>query len=189
MTSLVSLLLVFMLTIGPNTGNFLTNKTTSPALSDFDLNILEKRGPAQKKNFLQNRPFSNSENKQYIRLFSFLEAKTASSNVTFPDNTAYTRQYIVHEEGSLKFEKIRETQRNGTVVETLYDANNRVSKRNITPGNNVEGEVMGGVAGIILDARGRPIKLPEDDKTRIRQIMEWFKALKVYPQEIEKYVE
>jgi hypothetical protein len=56
-------------------------------------------------------------------------------------------------------------------------------------GNNVEGTVMGGVAGIILDARGRPINLPEDDKIRVKQIMDWFNALNVYPKEIEKYVE
>jgi uncharacterized protein (TIGR01319 family) len=39
----------------------------------------------------------------------------------------------------------------------------------------------GGVVGIILDGRGRPLNLPSDDKDRIKAIQSWNMALSVYP--------
>jgi uncharacterized protein (TIGR01319 family) len=37
-------------------------------------------------------------------------------------------------------------------------------------------EVEGGVVGLIIDARGRPLQLPADDTARIQKLQEWFKA-------------
>ncbi|MCX6374745.1 MAG: glutamate mutase L, partial [Armatimonadetes bacterium] len=37
-------------------------------------------------------------------------------------------------------------------------------------------EVEGGVVGLIVDVRGRPLNLPSDDETRIRKLREWFTA-------------
>jgi len=48
-------------------------------------------------------------------------------------------------------------------------------------GKTLDLTVEGGVAGIIIDARGRPIHFPEDDQKRIKQINEWFNALNAYP--------
>ncbi len=49
-------------------------------------------------------------------------------------------------------------------------------------------ELSGGVAGIVLDARGRPVKLPEDRDELIGKLIEWIKALDVYPVDVlEKY--
>jgi hypothetical protein len=45
------------------------------------------------------------------------------------------------------------------------------------PGRNLEVEVTGGVVGIILDARGRPLALPPDNKERISQLAIWMKEL------------
>jgi hypothetical protein len=45
------------------------------------------------------------------------------------------------------------------------------------PGRNLEVEVTGGVVGIILDARGRPLALPSDNKERIAQLAIWMKEL------------
>jgi len=45
------------------------------------------------------------------------------------------------------------------------------------PGRNLEVEVTGGVVGIILDARGRPLALPPDNKERIAQLTKWMKEL------------
>jgi uncharacterized protein (TIGR01319 family) len=42
--------------------------------------------------------------------------------------------------------------------------------------------VEGGVVGIILDARGRPLVLPDDDNERKQKLIEWFKALDAYPE-------
>ncbi|PJA29862.1 MAG: methylaspartate mutase [candidate division Zixibacteria bacterium CG_4_9_14_3_um_filter_46_8] len=47
-------------------------------------------------------------------------------------------------------------------------------------GNKVETEISGGVVGIILDGRGRPFQLPEDNSTRVSKLKEWMGALDVY---------
>jgi hypothetical protein len=44
--------------------------------------------------------------------------------------------------------------------------------------------VEGGVVGILIDARGRPIDLPEDDEARRKKLREWFGGLDAYPVEI-----
>ncbi|MCX7766563.1 MAG: hypothetical protein N2246_07660, partial [Candidatus Sumerlaeia bacterium] len=49
-------------------------------------------------------------------------------------------------------------------------------------GKETEGTLQGGVVGIILDARGRPLMLPADKTTRLRKLKEWFSALNLYPE-------
>ncbi|MCX6361171.1 MAG: glutamate mutase L [Armatimonadetes bacterium] len=39
--------------------------------------------------------------------------------------------------------------------------------------------VTGGLSGIIIDARGRPLTLPADDPTRLRKIKEWMAAMDI----------
>ena len=48
------------------------------------------------------------------------------------------------------------------------------------PGKTVESTVSGGVAGVMLDARGRPIYLPEDESTRKDLLLTWFRSLELY---------
>ncbi len=43
--------------------------------------------------------------------------------------------------------------------------------------------IQGGVAGVILDARGRPLSLPEDPRVRSKQLWQWYDALELYPSE------
>jgi len=50
-------------------------------------------------------------------------------------------------------------------------------------GDKVTTELSGGVTGIILDGRGRPFILPEDDKVRVEKLKEWMLALDIYPKE------
>lgn len=45
----------------------------------------------------------------------------------------------------------------------------------------MEGEVHGGVVGIIFDTRGRPFTLPKDNNERIELVKSWYKALDLYP--------
>ena len=45
----------------------------------------------------------------------------------------------------------------------------------------IEMEISGGVVGIIVDARGRPFKLPAETRKRIDKLSSWLKALQVYP--------
>jgi hypothetical protein len=50
------------------------------------------------------------------------------------------------------------------------------------PGREVESDVTGGVVGLIVDARGRPLELPEDDEERMDAIRRWERALDAYPE-------
>lgn len=50
-------------------------------------------------------------------------------------------------------------------------------------GKKVEKELKGGVVGIILDGRGRPLEIPQDTKKRIELLCEWFLACDVYPKD------
>ncbi len=51
------------------------------------------------------------------------------------------------------------------------------------PGKPLKTKVYGGVVGVIIDGRGRPLNLPEDDKERRRKLLDWFEALDAYPRE------
>jgi len=48
------------------------------------------------------------------------------------------------------------------------------------PGKELEATVSGGVAGVMLDARGRPIYLPEEEDKRKELLLKWFKAMDLY---------
>jgi len=51
------------------------------------------------------------------------------------------------------------------------------------PGKPKESIVIGGIAGVLLDARGRPLTLPEDDSARRNLLNKWFTSLSLYPGE------
>lgn len=51
------------------------------------------------------------------------------------------------------------------------------------PGQEHRARVRGGVVGLILDGRGRPIALPEDAVTRRRDLERWNRALGLYGEE------
>ena len=51
------------------------------------------------------------------------------------------------------------------------------------PGHTVECKVIGGVAGVLLDARGRPLYLPDDEGARKGLLLKWFTALNLYPED------
>ncbi len=48
-------------------------------------------------------------------------------------------------------------------------------------GKRVVQEVYGGLVGIVVDARGRPLELPQNDARRVEKLTQWFEALNVYP--------
>ena len=47
------------------------------------------------------------------------------------------------------------------------------------PGRGAVAEVEGGLLGIIIDARGRPLQLPAKNAERQHQIQQWLKALDI----------
>jgi hypothetical protein len=49
------------------------------------------------------------------------------------------------------------------------------------PGKRHECEIRGGTVGIILDARGRPLALPEEKIQRQAMMQKWVRALELYP--------
>ena len=50
-------------------------------------------------------------------------------------------------------------------------------------GKKVERELKGGVVGIILDGRGRPLEIPQETQKRIQLLCEWFLSCDVYPKD------
>ena len=50
-------------------------------------------------------------------------------------------------------------------------------------GKKVTGKVKGGVVGLILDARGRPLSIAGDEAARVRQLQTWAQAVNLYPAE------
>jgi hypothetical protein len=42
-------------------------------------------------------------------------------------------------------------------------------------------EVHGGVVGLLLDGRGRPLQLPADQPARVAALTKWFNAVELYP--------
>jgi len=49
-------------------------------------------------------------------------------------------------------------------------------------GRQVKGEIYGGVVGIVLDGRGRPIKFATDRAERVKQLDSWTRAFNAYPE-------
>jgi hypothetical protein len=48
-------------------------------------------------------------------------------------------------------------------------------------GKPVTKKVFGGVVGIVIDARGRPITLAKEKVSRVEQVQRWAKAIDAYP--------
>ena len=48
-------------------------------------------------------------------------------------------------------------------------------------GNAIEAAAMGGVVGLVIDTRGRPLEIPTDSTQRVAQLTKWQGALDVYP--------
>jgi uncharacterized protein (TIGR01319 family) len=42
-------------------------------------------------------------------------------------------------------------------------------------------EVQGGVVGLFLDGRGRPLQLPSDEAMRVSSLKSWFESVELYP--------
>ena len=51
------------------------------------------------------------------------------------------------------------------------------------PGKELHSTVHGGVAGLLLDARGRPLYLPDEEGRRKELLLKWFRAVNLYPED------
>ena len=45
----------------------------------------------------------------------------------------------------------------------------------------VSRDVQGGVVGLLLDGRGRPLQLPTDEAARVAALTKWFESVDLYP--------
>jgi len=52
------------------------------------------------------------------------------------------------------------------------------------PGHTLQTEVEGGVVGVVIDARGRPLFIPENTTERRKKLINWFTSLNAYPETI-----
>ena len=49
-------------------------------------------------------------------------------------------------------------------------------------GKRMEFKARGGTVGLILDARGRPLMVPADEKNHLGELMSWVEELNLYPE-------
>ncbi len=49
-------------------------------------------------------------------------------------------------------------------------------------GTSLETEVTGGVVGLVIDTRGRPLTLAHDEPDRVERLQRWISTLKLYPE-------
>ena len=49
-------------------------------------------------------------------------------------------------------------------------------------GNPITKDVLGGVVGLLLDGRGRPLRLPSEQAARANALMQWYQAVGLYPE-------
>jgi hypothetical protein len=49
-------------------------------------------------------------------------------------------------------------------------------------GKPVSATIHGGVGGVLIDTRGRPLQLPQDRKARVAVLKKWAKAVELYPE-------
>jgi hypothetical protein len=49
-------------------------------------------------------------------------------------------------------------------------------------GRVLETTLPGGVVGLMVDARGRPFRLPTDEHQRVEKLAKWAKAFNAYPE-------
>ncbi|MGE0683448.1 MAG: glutamate mutase L [Candidatus Binatia bacterium] len=48
-------------------------------------------------------------------------------------------------------------------------------------GKKVTGKLQGGIVGLLLDARGRPIDTAQEETTRVQQLQQWARTVELYP--------
>jgi uncharacterized protein (TIGR01319 family) len=96
-------------------------------------------------------------------------------DITMPDGETINEKMML---GDLKLIKLGPDEEADVVVKPakLYDIG-------AGPGESLEATVQGGVAGLLLDARGRPMYFPEEDSKRKELLLSWFKATEMYDEE------
>lgn len=88
----------------------------------------------------------------------------------------------MHEQGTLKVGELRCVPLPGGRQARITLEPTRRFDLGAGRGKTVSAEVRGGTVGLVLDARGRPLVLPEDAGARRQMVSQWVAALDLYPQ-------
>jgi uncharacterized protein (TIGR01319 family) len=100
--------------------------------------------------------------------------RVCSYKITWPDSTT--------EEGDLKFGELKLFPKLGVGEVAVGEFN---PTRNYDCGEGrgkaVKAHLAGGVVGVVLDGRGRPIYLSPNHDERRQQLLTWFQAMNAYP--------
>jgi uncharacterized protein (TIGR01319 family) len=97
---------------------------------------------------------------------------------------AYTIQFADgrHEKGALRFGELRRLELSPEAEAELHAEPSRGFNLGAGDGRAVTVKAIGGAVGLILDARGRPLRLPEEPSKRAAQLRAWAKAVDLYPE-------
>ena len=97
----------------------------------------------------------------------------ADYEITFPDGRVEKDVLLF---GDLKLLPLSHEQQAKVTVDPAKQVNVGAG-----PGASVTKEVRGGVVGLLLDGRGRPLRLPSDHDARTSVLMRWQDAVGLYP--------
>ena len=93
--------------------------------------------------------------------------------ITFPDGRVDKGQLSF---GDLRLDPLPSGQKASIAVQPTKQVNLGAG-----PGVAVTREVQGGVVGLMLDGRGRPLQLPSDHTARVAALTKWYNAVELYP--------
>ena len=93
--------------------------------------------------------------------------------ITFPDGRVDKGQLSF---GALRLVPLASEQKASITVQPAKQVNLGAGA-----GVAVTREVQGGVVGLLLDGRGRPLRLPADHAARVAALTKWYQAVDLYP--------
>jgi hypothetical protein len=99
--------------------------------------------------------------------------RCADYEITFPDGRVDKGVLLF---GDLKLLPLSHEQQAKVTVDPAKQVNVGAG-----PGTPMTKEVRGGVVGLLLDGRGRPLRLPSDHDARTSALMRWQNAVGLYP--------
>jgi hypothetical protein len=104
--------------------------------------------------------------------------RCADYTITFPDGRVDKGQLSF---GDLRLVPLSDGQKASITVQPAKQVNLGAGA-----GVPVTREVHGGVVGLLLDGRGRPLQLPADHNARVASLTKWYSAVGLYPTANEK---
>ncbi|MCH7571607.1 MAG: glutamate mutase L [Planctomycetes bacterium] len=121
----------------------------------------------------------------------YLGTCVAAKGLGKPDKLCFTftlRGDTLNESGEMNFGDIKLLPLGPDETATITCEPSRNFDLGAGPGKKIEQEVRGGTVGLILDARGRPLRLPVDRPACQKAIAKWVDAIGLYPEPEEALV-